>query len=139
MTKKSQRLLLEAYPSIQRVAVHLAVTYRPTRFDADDLAQIGALAVAEALKKGIHPKGNKVGYVVVIARRAMRHTLGQYASLIVTPRTANGFQPALLVLSLDAPLFADGETTLLDLIDAGDDYAALYDCYLDSLPGEVQA
>lgn len=138
MTKQSKRLLEQALPSIQRVAAHLAYVYRSPRFDAEELAQIGALAVCEALKKGIHPRGNRTAYIVVIARRAMRRQLGVYQSLIKTPRTRNGYQPALVVLSLDAPIWADDERTLLDGLaaeeDDGDEYNALYECYLDSLP-----
>jgi hypothetical protein len=141
MTKKSERLLLEALPSIQRTARRLAAVYRSPRFDTEELTQIGALAVCEALKRGIHPTSDKIGYVVVIARRAMQRHCGVYRSLIKTPRTRNGYQPALVVLSLDMPLFADDEVTLLDrlageAVEAAEDYAAAYDAYLDGLPGE---
>lgn len=141
MTRKSERLLLEALPSIQRTARRLASTYRPSRFDADDLTQIGCLAVCEALKRGIKVKGDKIGYVVVIARRAMQRYCGVYRSLIRTPRTAHGYQPALVVLSLDAPLFPGDEVTLLDrlaemAVEAAEEYAALYDNWLDCQEGD---
>lgn len=139
MTKQSKRLLEQSLPSIERTARRLASTYRPAHFDAGDLCQIGALAVCEALKRGIHPRGNRTAYIVVIARRAMRRQLGVYRSLIRTPRTRNGYQPALVVLSLDAPIWADDGVTLLDrladaAVEAAEDYAADYDNWLDSLP-----
>jgi hypothetical protein len=139
MTKQSKHLLEQAMPSIQRVAAHLAAVYRSPRFDAEELAQIGALAVCEALQRGIHARGNRIAYVVVIARRAMRRQLGVYRSLIKTPRTHNGYQPALVVLSLDAPIWADDGATLLDrladaAVEAAEDYAAQHDNYLDRLP-----
>lgn len=140
MTKKARnRLLLEALPAIQRTARHLAYVSGSPRWDADELTQVGCLAVCEALRKGIKAKGDKVGYVVVIARRAMQRYCGVYQSLIRTPRTRNGYQPALVVLSLDMPLFADDEVTLLDRLADGaledaEEYAAAYDAYLDRLP-----
>lgn len=145
MTKKSQRLLLEAYPRIEHVARHLAYVYHSPRFDAEELTQVGALAVCEALKRGIHPTGDKIGYIVVIARRAMQRQMGIYQSLIRTPRTHDGYLPAMVVLSLDMPLFPGEETTLLDrlaeiAVDAADAFNAAYEIYADGLPGEeVQA
>ena len=139
MNKRAQALLLEALPSIQRSARYVAAASRSSRFDADDLAQIGCLAVCEAYKKKIHPRGNKRAYLLVIARRAMQRHCGVYRSLIKAPRKANGYQPALLVLSLDAPIWADDEVALLDrladeAVDAADEYVAIYDASLDGQP-----
>ena len=49
---------------------------------------------------------------------------------------AVGYYPTLPVLSLDAPLSADGDLTLLDLlaeqVEEADDFNGTYDAYLDS-------
>ena len=84
------------------------------------------------MQRGIHPKGDKVGYLVGVARFAMRRYCAQHSSLITTPRKAKGYYPALVVVSLDAPITAGSELTLLDVL--ADNYNAAYDAYLDSLP-----
>lgn len=141
MTKKAQALLLRAYPAIERVAAHLAYTYGVSHLEAADLAQIGALEACEALRKGIHPTGDKVRYLVGVARFAMLRYCGQDRTSITTPRKARGYYPAMVVLSLDEPLYPGEEVTLLErLADEEDEswgqdaYNAAYECYLDSLP-----
>lgn len=94
---------------------------------------------APMTRAAIWPSGNKRAYLLVIAKHAMQRHCGVYRSLIRTPRAATGYQPALVVLSLDAPLFAEDGVTLLnrltdEAVDAAEEYAALYDCYLDSQP-----
>src|SRR5258708_166281 len=86
---------------------------------------------APTTRAAIWPSGNKRAYLLVIAKRAMQRHCSVYRSLIRTPRTANGYQPALVVLSLDAPLFADDGVTLLnrladEAVEAADEYACEY-------------
>jgi DNA-directed RNA polymerase specialized sigma24 family protein len=128
-----QALILSAYPAIQRLARRYAINFAITTLEADDLAQIGCLEALEALARGIHPTGDKVRYLVGVARFAMLRYCGQHRSSITTPRKhGTGYHPTLVVLSLDAPLFADSEETLLDVL--ADGYNAAYDQYLDCLP-----
>jgi DNA-directed RNA polymerase specialized sigma24 family protein len=130
-------LLLEALPTIERLAHRYAYTYDLHTLEADDLAQVGCLEALEAMHKG--RKGdNMVAYLVGVARFAMLRYCGQHRSLITTPRKAQGYYEPLAVLSLDAPLSDASDQTLLDVLaaDDGDDdaYTAAYDAYLDSLP-----
>jgi RNA polymerase sigma factor (sigma-70 family) len=80
----------------------------------------------------IHPTGDKVRYLIGVARFAMLRYCGQHRSSITTPRKAKGYYELLTVLSLDAPITAGSDLTLLDVL--ADDYNAAYDAYLDSLP-----
>jgi DNA-directed RNA polymerase specialized sigma subunit len=127
-----QALILAALPAIQRLARCYAVTFRITTMEADDLAQIGCLTALEAMQRGIRPKGDKVRYLVGVARFAMRRYCMMHSSLITTPRKAKGYYEPLVTISLDAPITAGSELTLLDVL--ADDYHAAYDNYLDSLP-----
>lgn len=113
---EAQALVLDVIPTIQRTAVRLAYTYgwANPRIEIDDLKQLGTLACLEVLQKGLHVTGNPAAYLVVVARHAMQRYCGMYASLITTPRKSRGYYPKLQVVSLDAPLFADSDTTLLD-------------------------
>lgn len=70
--------------------------------------------------------------MVGVARFAMLRYCGQHRSSITTPRKAKGYYEPLVVLSLDAPISAAGDLTLLDVL--ADDYNAAYDAYLDTLP-----
>ena len=127
-----QALILAALPSIQRLARRYAVSFQITSLEADDLAQIGCVEALEAMQRGIHPTGDKTRYLVGVARFAMLRYCGQHRTSITTPRRAKGYYPALVVLSLDAPITAGSELTLLDVL--ADDYNAAYDAYLDGLP-----
>lgn len=127
-----QALILAALPTIQRLARRYAYSFRVMTLDANDLAQIGALEAMEAMQRGIKPTGDKVRYLIGVARFAMLRYCGQHRSSITTPRKAKGYQPTITVLSLDAPLFADSDETLLDVL--ADDYNAAYENYLDGLP-----
>lgn len=137
-------LLLEALPTIERIAARYSYTYNLHTLEAEDLAQIGCLEALEAMQRGIHAEGNKVRYLVAIARNAMLRYCGQHRTSITTPRKARGYYEPLSVLSLDAPLSDDSEQTLLDLLaeevaedaepDGQDGYNAAYEVYLDTLP-----
>lgn len=136
-----EALMLEALPTLERIAAHLASRYcwASPRVEADDLAQIASLACLEALQRGLRATGDLVPYLVVIGKRAMQRYCGQHASLITSPRKSRGYQPRLLVLSLDAPVVVGEDATLLDwladgALEAAEDYASDYDCYLDCLP-----
>jgi hypothetical protein len=95
------------------------------------------------MQRGIQSEGNKVRYLVAIARNAMLRYCGQIARAARHP-ARHGYYEPLQVLSLDAPLSEDGDQTLLDLLTAEecteedemaqDGFHAAYECHLDSLP-----
>ena len=86
------------------------------RINAEDLFQIGMLAVVENLNAALR-QANPFAYLTVVAHRAIGKHCAHWASLVRLPGSEGiGRHPYIIVGSLDRPLDEEPEKTLADVL-----------------------
>ena len=113
-------LLLSLLPPVKRFAARYFLTYSwrvAGGVSPDDLVSEASLRMLERFSAAL-AASNPCAYLLTTAYGAIRHAMWQQASPIRTPDTP-GVKPKV-VMSLHAPLDADSDTTLLDVLPADD-------------------
>ncbi len=97
----------------------LANRFRGKGVEYDDLVSEGYMAMVEAAKKYDASRGSKfVAYAGAFIRKAMAQAVEQQAALYRVPRDERKRmpRPATKAMSIDAPLSAGNQYTLLDIL-----------------------
>ena len=102
-------------PRVERFARRYALTYGwdSSHIEHAELIGVGNHALVESFPKAL-TKTKPLAYLTATAYGEMRKWTRRYHSLVARPETIGASVPH--VTSLDAPLFPDEETTLLDFI-----------------------
>lgn len=118
----------------------LANQFRGKGVDYDDLVSEGYLAMTKAAYKYDGTKGNSfVAYAAPSIREAMRKAIEQQGCLYRVPRDVRSVQQGASKLkSVDAPLSANNQYTLLDILESGNQDQA-ENTYLQQVKEDLKA
>ncbi len=113
--KESNQIVSENLNYVKAVANH----YMGKGVEFEDLVSEGTLAMIMAAKKFDASKGTKfVSYAAPFIRKALQRAIDQQAAIYRVPKDQRKFAPkgSKSTLSVDAPLSAGNQYTLLDIL-----------------------